>query len=186
MLAKIQDQKIFLFGILALLMITRASHFGNASLLPDASIACFFLLGAMHARLRWVLLASLIAVAIDLLVTRLMIVSDYCMSPAYWGLLPIYALVWWLGRRLGNNLKLSLKNFILFGWFSASIAFFLSNAIWYPFSEQVNKMSLADFSSAVSQYYLPYTAYSVFYIIAAYAILFVHSHMKSVNTIEKA
>ena len=104
--------RLGLFSLLALIFITRASHFGNASLLPDASIACFFLLGALNARIRWMLLAVLIAVAIDLIVTRFMIVSDYCMSPGYWGLIPIYGMVWWLGRRIHNLHRLAFENLL--------------------------------------------------------------------------
>ena len=178
--------RLGLFSLLALIFITRASHFGNASLLPDASIACFFLLGALNARIRWMLLAILIAVAIDLIVTRLMIVSDYCMSPGYWGLIPIYGMVWWLGRRIHNLQGSHLKTYLAHGWIATTLAFILSNAVWYVFSDKVNMMNVSDFSFAVAKYYLPYTGFTMFYLAACYAVMQFAASLKSQRGLNKA
>lgn len=178
MFAKL-NSNVIIFALITLLIITRASHFGNASLLPDASIACFFLLGALNARIRWMLLAILIAVAIDLIVTRLMIVSDYCMSPGYWGLIPIYGMVWWLGRRIHHWQNPHLKGYFLQGWLATSLAFIFSNAVWYVFSDKVSLMSIGDFSIAVAKYYLPYTGFTMFYLAISYAILQFITSLKS-------
>ena len=172
--------------ILLLMLMTRASHFGNASLLPDASIACFFLLGALNARIRWMLLAVLIAVAIDLIVTRFMIVSDYCMSPGYWGLIPIYGMVWWLGRRTHHLQGSYLKTYFSHGWIATTLAFILSNAVWYVFSDKVNMMNVSDFSFAVAKYYLPYTGFTMFYLAACYAVMQFAASLKSQRGLNKA
>lgn len=185
MFAKL-NSNLVAYALIALLVITRASHFGNASLLPDASIACFFLLGALNARIRWMLLAILIAVAIDLIVTRLMIVSDYCMSPGYWGLIPIYGMVWWLGRRIHHLQGSHLKTYFSHGWIATTLAFILSNAVWYVFSDKVNMMNVSDFSFAVAKYYLPYTGFTMFYLAASYAVMQFAASLKSQRGLNKA
>jgi hypothetical protein len=156
--------------LLALLLITRASHFGTSSLLPDASIACFFLLGAYSSKVRWFVLALILAVAIDLVVTRLMIVSDYCMSPGYWGLILVYGMVWMIGRRLVLEFNASLFKMTAYGALASSLAFISSNIFWYLFSDKVGNMQLSSFTVAVAKYYLPYVSVTLFYIICFVAL----------------
>jgi hypothetical protein len=164
--------------LLALLLITRASHFGTSALLPDASIACFFLLGAYSAKARWFVLALILAVAIDLVVTRLMIVSDYCMSPGYWGLILVYGMVWMIGRRLNGKEDIKLTSLIIYGGLASTLAFILSNAFWYAFSDKVANMSLANFSHAVSQYFVPYLGFSLFYIFAMWICIYLVNYFR--------
>jgi len=156
--------------ILILMMITRASHFGTSALLPDASIACFFLMGVLLTKVRWLVIGMTLSVAIDLLVTRWMGVSDYCMSLGYWGLIPTYALVWWMGRHLPLE-RLDIKGYMIQGWFATSIAFVMSNLFWFIFSDKVASMNLVDFGTAVAKYYLPYTGFTLFYLLSAFVAM---------------
>lgn len=169
--------------LLALLLITRASHFGTSSLLPDASIACFFLLGAYSAKARWFVMALILAVAIDLVVTRLMIVSDYCMSPGYWGLILVYGMVWMIGRGVALQSNPSLFKLSTYGALASSLAFISSNAFWYLFSDKVEDMSFITFSVAVAKYYLPYVSVTLFYIIAfsVLSVVFKNLKLKAIN-----
>lgn len=178
MLTKL-NTNILAVGLLLILLITRGSHFGSASLLPDASIACFFMLGALHARLRWILISILLAVAIDLVVTRWLIVSDYCMSPGYWALIPIYGMIWMFGRSVGNKKHVSTWQILSRAWLATSLAFVLSNLAWYAYSDKVAMMSLSDFSLAVAKYYVPYTGFSLFYVLLAYGMLRLASTIKA-------
>jgi hypothetical protein len=156
--------------LLSLMMITRASHFGTSALLPDASIACFFLMGLLLTKMRWFVIGLVLSVVIDFSVTRWMGVSDYCMSIGYWGLIPTYLLVWWMGRRL-NITQADVKTYLIQGWLATSIAFVLSNLFWFMFSDKVSSMSLVDFSTAVAHYYVPYTGFTMFYLVCAIAIM---------------
>lgn len=89
------------FAVLALVMAaTRVHHFGA---LPDASWAVFFAAGAwLGGHLRWAFPGLMaLAVLIDYLVitaSGLSFWQHYCVSPAYWLLLPAHAAMTLAGR----------------------------------------------------------------------------------------
>lgn len=99
-------QRSLVLLLLALLMAgTRADHFGP---LPDASWAVFFIGGFMLSTwTRWAFpLLMALAVAVDYVVITRSGASfwqHYCVSPAYWCLIPAYFSMWagglWLHRR---------------------------------------------------------------------------------------
>ena len=81
-----------------LLAMTRGQHFATVNL-PSASWAVFFLAGAL-LRPRWLFPALFIeASLLDFAAVQWAGVSDWCLSPAYWMLLPAYGSLW-LGGRL--------------------------------------------------------------------------------------
>jgi len=98
-------RRFALFALLALSMAaTRFGHVGSVWLPPDASWAVFFLGGFYLGReWRWALGALLIdAVAVDCLAVRNYGVSNYCVTLAYWFIVPAYSVLWlggaWLRR----------------------------------------------------------------------------------------
>lgn len=156
-------------GLLAVIMLTRTQHFGSAVLLPDATLAVLFLGGLLIARTGWLGMAMLVAFGMDAYALSWQGVSDYCMSPGYWGLIPTYALVWGAGRWLAKREKpFAVMPYALFGWAAASVAFVLSNAFWYGFSDKVSSMPVVTFSQSVAQYYLPYVGYTLMYLAVAW------------------
>lgn len=162
-----QDKKqIFLASVLlAVIFLTRMQHFGSAVYLPDATLAVLFVGGLLIRRAGWLALAIVAAFAMDAYALGWKGVSDYCMSLGYWGLIPTYALVWGTGRWLAKRGDaMSLLPYALFGWVAASIAFVLSNAFWYAFSDKVNTMPVLEFSQRIAQYYTPYVGYTLMYL----------------------
>lgn len=99
-----QTRTIAIFAALAALMAaTRFNHFGSAVSLPDASYAVFFLGGLYLTRSASMSVAAFIALIleagwIDYYATSVQGVADWCMSPAYWFLIPTYASLWLVGR----------------------------------------------------------------------------------------
>ncbi|TBR37328.1 hypothetical protein EYV96_14200 [Dyella terrae] len=90
--------------VLALLMIlTRGQHFASVNALPSASWAVFFLAGAL-VRTRW-LFVFLFALAsmLDLGSLAAGTITDWCLSPAYWVLVPAYGTLWFAGRLYGRK-----------------------------------------------------------------------------------
>jgi hypothetical protein len=152
-------------GLLAVIFATRFQHFGTAVYLPDATLAVLFLGGLLVARSSWLGLAIAVAFGMDAYALGWKGVSDYCMSPGYWGLIPTYALVWGAGRWLAKRENpFALLPYALFGWAAASVAFILSNAFWYSFSDKVSSMSILEFAQHVAQYYTPYVGYAMMYL----------------------
>ncbi|HYN54705.1 MAG TPA: hypothetical protein VES38_08380 [Methylotenera sp.] len=151
--------------LIALILLTRTNHFGDSVYLPDATLAVLFLGGLLVARTSWLGLAVVAAFGMDFYALGPKGVSDYCMSLGYWGLIPTYALVWGAGRFLAKrNKPFAIMPYALFGWAAASMAFVLSNAFWYSFSDKVNTLSISEFSHRIAQYYTPYVGYAMMYL----------------------
>lgn len=172
--------------ILALVMLaTRSNHFGA---LPDASWAVFFvagfylatdadarstlrgLFGAGSARWTFALLMAL-AVLIDyLVITRqgLNFWTHYCVSPAYWFLLPSYAAMWlggaWLRQHYrglhARELGLLLASTVV----AASVCFVLSNGSFYWLSPVVTAASFGGWMQNLGDWYVPYLRTTLMYV----------------------
>lgn len=175
----IQIRNIAIFSALAVLMAaTRFEHFGSAVSLPDASLAVFFL-GGMYlvrsVRAAFVAFSVLILEAglIDYYVTSMQGVSDWCMTPAYWFLIPTYGSLWLVGRWFALRHTVEgrgMFRFALVAWAACSFAFMFSNATFYLFSEHFSDMSAAEYASRVVQYYGSYVSVALLYIASAVAL----------------
>lgn len=158
--------------LIALMVLTRFHHFGDALHLPDASLAVFFFAGYYR---KPSLLAFLMILAglIDY-VAIAGGTSAWCVSPAYVFLIPTYAAMWLAGRfcsmqtfahyaAWGVNLGMALL--------SASVAFVISNGSFYLFSGRYDAVSLTDYVARGAQYYLPYVGSTLLYAAAGYALV---------------
>ena len=162
---KIQNSMLIGIALIGVILLTRSSHFGTNFLLPDATIAALFLIGIWMQKIRWLAIAITVAFAVDFYALGFAGVSDYCMSLGYWGLIPTYAMVWGVGRYIAKQEKpFALQVFVPAAFIVVSLAFVLSNAFWYSFSEKVNTLTVAEFSARVAPYYTPYLGYSAFYL----------------------
>lgn len=151
--------------LLAAILLTRTNHFGSSVHLPDATLAALFFGGLMTLNLRWFALAIFAAFGMDFYALGFAGVSDYCVSLGYWGLIPTYAVVWGAGRWLSKQQKpFALSNYIATAWVANSVAFVMSNAFWYVFSDKINTLSVVEFSQRVAKYYTPYLSHTVVYL----------------------
>lgn len=178
----LQTRTIAIFAALAALMAaTRFNHFGSAVSLPDASYAVFFLGGLYLARSARLSIAVFIALVleagwIDYYATSVQGISDWCMSPAYWFLVPTYGSLWLVGRWLApRNAGRSPGGQGLAGlgaaaWAASSFAFVFSNATFYLFSGRFAAMSAAEYTARVAQYYVSYVSVALLYIACAVAV----------------
>ena len=173
------SQRPLLIGLalLALMGATRMHHFGSALHLPDASLAVFLLAGFLIASP--LLFAGLLieAAALDYVAITHLGVSDYCVTAAYWFLIPTYAALWYAGRYYARIHQFSLRGLGMFTGISLvaiNVAFLISNGAFYLFSGRFSDMNVAEYSSRIAQYYLPYVSGAVVYLIPAvmlYAVL---------------
>jgi hypothetical protein len=145
---------------LALVMAaTRYHHFGDALHLPDASLAVFFLAGVLASPLAVFPILLLEAGVIDLLAISVGDVSDYCVSPAYWFLIPTYGALWLAGRWHGAHHEArwnALPPLYTTLFVSVGVAFLISNGSFYAFSGRFPEMGLAEYAALVARYYPPY------------------------------
>jgi hypothetical protein len=163
--------------LLAVILLTRTNHFGSHVDLPDASLAVLFFGGLMAMNSRWFALAIVAAFGMDFYALGFAGVADYCMSLGYWGLIPTYAVIWGAGRWLAKQAKpFALARFVATASLAVSVAFVMSNAFWYVFSDKVATLSISEFSQRVAQYYTPYLSYALMYLGFAWVI---HAVVKS-------
>ncbi len=185
-----KNQSLWLsLGLIAAILLTRTNHFGDNVYLPDATLAVLFLGGLLIVRKSWLGVAITAAFAMDFYALGWKGASDYCMSLGYWGLVPTYAFVWGAGRWLAKHSDARHQQpfisvpYLTAGLTATSIAFVLSNAFWYAFSDKVTTLSMVQFSQAVAQYYTPYVGYAMMYLVVAWIVHRVIVSMpKSANT----
>ena len=172
-------KQLGIFSALVLVMAaTRFNHFGSSISLPDASLAVFLLAGITMPRFHLQSLSVfvfllLIAGGVDYYAINIIGVSDWCVTPAYWFLIPTYAVMWFGGSWFASKLQLTLHSFILFGSVSlltTSVAFIISNVSFYLFSARFADMSITEYTERIAQYYSSYLSGSLLYLAMAAAL----------------
>lgn len=161
-------------ALMAMMLATRFDHFGTAFVLPDASLAVFFLAGLWFGG-RYLFAALLLeAGLIDYLAISQFGVSDFCISTAYVFLIPTYALIWWGGYHCQQYAQQSVKNalwqfFILVNVVSA--AFVVSNASFYLLSTNIAEGSWGHYLDQFARYYPAYLSSALIYALAIWAVV---------------
>ena len=148
-------------GLAVVLAVTRFDHFGA---IPDASLAVFLLGGMLLGGAGAFAGLFALAFSVDLAAIEVDAWRAYCMTPAYWGLLPTYALLWLGGARLGRAPDSMFARRLLpaaLGLFT--VAFVISNLTWWAFSHRFD-MAFPDFWFAVARYYPPYVVAGLLYV----------------------
>nr|WP_223214461.1 hypothetical protein [Xanthomonas cucurbitae] len=136
---------------------SRFHHVGAWLQLPDASMAVFFLAGAL-LRPVWMLplLLGLVS-ALDLIGLASGSISDWCLSPAYWTLALAHAVLWLGGRLSATPLQrdawLDLPRLLGVLLLSGSVAYLLSEGGFYSLSGRYPQVTLGGFLARVSADY---------------------------------
>jgi hypothetical protein len=173
-------QQINIGLILTLIMaLTRSHHWATLNALPDASWAIFFLVG-VYLRPLWIMPALIAAaMGIDYVAISQFGVSDFCISPAYWLLVPAYASLFVAGRIYAAHHRMHLGALpwlvgtALIGAVSAEL---LSSGGFYFFSGRFANPTLTEFVPQFFQYFPAMLSSFAFYLgVAAVAHLLVNS-----------
>jgi len=167
-------QRAFVLSLLVLLMAgTRINHFAP---IPDASWAVFFI-GGFYLRnwTRWAFpLLMGLAVVVDWAVISSQGMSfwqHYCVSAAYWMLVPAYFVMWAGGMLLRRyyrnaNLKsLGLLAVSVIG--SVALCHLIAQGSFYWISASVAEPTFAGWAKNYSDWLLPYMQSAAIYIGAA-------------------
>lgn len=157
--------------LLAVAMVaTRFHHFGSAISLPDASLAIFFLAGFyLRSPLFFVAFFGE-AVLIDYVATTYVGVSDWCITPAYFFLIPAYAGIWFAGRWYATRHRqawATLFPLLVALTLGTLTAFLISNASFYLLSGRFNDMSWIEYGTRVAKYLPPYATSTFLYVLFA-------------------
>jgi hypothetical protein len=161
-------------ALLALAMLaTRVNHFVPV---PDASWAVFFVAGFYLRGLgRWAFPALMaLAVAIDAWVigqAGLSFWDHYCVSVAYWFLVPAYAAMWFGGALLAKQARglepRALGWLLVTAFVATNACYLVSNGSFYWLSDSVANATLAGWGKNLGDWYLQYIGYTSLYIAIA-------------------
>ena len=157
MLSLTPRQQLTIGIALALLMaLTRSHHWATLHALPDASWAVFFLVG-VTLRAFWVAPALMLGAAlVDYAAIAWGGVSSFCVSPAYWLLVPAYGALFLAGRVYARHHRLSWSALPwLLGCVSAGamLAELFSSGGFYFFSGQFAEPSLVGLALGLAKYF---------------------------------
>lgn len=162
-------------ALAALLAMTRGHHFASVESLPSASWAVFFLAG-VFVRSRWAFPALFMeSVALDFGALWSGAVSDWCISPAYWLLVPAYGVLWFGGRLFADRQLQGLRQL---AWLavcvivSAFVTQVISSGGFYFFSGRYAEPTFAGLVERLVIYYPRYLSTLAMYVSFA-AVLYV-------------
>lgn len=157
MLSLTSRQQLTIGAVLVLLMVlTRSHHWATLHALPDASWAVFFLAG-VYLRSFWMAPVLMLGAAlVDYVAITWGGVSGFCVSPAYWLLVPAYGALFLAGRVYARHHRLSwsalpwLLGCALAG---AVLAELFSSGGFYFFSGRFAETGLAEFIPRLVKYF---------------------------------
>jgi hypothetical protein len=161
------------FALVALMAATRMHHFGDALHLPDASLAVFLLAGILIASPLFFGGLLIEAATLDYVAITHLGVSDFCVTPAYWLLVPAYAVLWFAGRYYASIHQQSWRSLGMFSgtaFAAVSVSFFISNGAFYWFSGRNTNTNMTEYFAQAAQYYAPYLTSSLLYLAFAAAL----------------
>ncbi|MGV8844730.1 MAG: hypothetical protein ACOH2I_16210 [Pseudomonas sp.] len=169
-----RTQLLIGIALAALMAMTRGQHFATLNL-PSASWAVFVLAGVLLTP-RWVFPALFIeASLLDFAAIQWAGVSDWCMSPAYWMLVPAYGSLWLGGRLYAGWHSDRLSSLALLAAtvaVSALVCYLFSGGGFLFFSGRYPEPTLALLAERIAIYYPRYLGNLALYIGLA-AVLYV-------------
>jgi hypothetical protein len=145
-------------GLATLMAVTRLPFCGGLLHLADASWAVFFLAG-FYLGSQWRSVFPLLmieAVGIDYLAIRYMGTSNYCVTLAYWFLVPSYATLWLGGHWLRRHASLDLKGLLALATsltIAVSLCYLISNASFYWIGDRIAARSWDGWTANFVEWY---------------------------------
>lgn len=166
---QIPRSQLLILGALALAMaLTRLPMTASVLHLQDASWAVFFLAGFfLSARWRWAFPALMaLAVAVDYTAIRYLGIPNYCVTVAYWFLVPAYGALWiggaWLRRHLTHDLRGALTaaaSLVI----SVSLCYLVANGSFYWLGGKVEP-SWSGWMANLGHHYWPFLKAPLVYV----------------------
>ncbi|WP_430391287.1 hypothetical protein [Dyella sp. 20L07] len=141
--------------LVVLMVCTRGQHMATVNALPSASWAVFFLAGLL-LRPAWMFaLLFGLATALDFGSYASGTITDWCLSPAYWVLIPAYGSLWLAGRIYAGMHRShwsTLPRLACVLVVAAFVAYLVSGGGYYVFSGHYQP-TVAGFLPRIAHYY---------------------------------
>lgn len=167
-------------ALMLLMVLTRSSHAGTAVDLPDASWAVFFLAG-FYLRSAILFPAFMLAAWLtDLSAVNVGGVSDFCLTPAYFMLVPAYGALWLAGLWYAGVHRERFSTIApLSGAFMLGVAVceLFSSGGFYLFSGYFRELTWSEYLERTVAYFPSFLTTAVLYLVLAVcAHLFVRAY----------
>ena len=160
-------------ALILLMAMTRGQHFASVQNLPSASWSIFFLAG-FYLRPRWMfVLLFAEASVLDFGSLASGSISDWCLSPAYWALVPAYGSLWLAGRLFAGWQRDDLRSLGVLALtllVAACAAYLISGGAFYFFSGRYPEPTLAGFLPRIGHYYPRFLGNMALYVGVATAL----------------
>ena len=155
-------------GAIALLMLlTRGSHVLTHVSLPDASLALLLIGGLYLRKAVWFGFFVVLATLIDFSAAAVDSLQAFCLTPAYWGMLPTYAVMWLAGAWLSKQEdRLDIVNYALAGLTATLLAFVVSTQTYYLFSGRFPAEGVMESMQHGWEYLPSYLGFTAMYLTA--------------------
>lgn len=159
-------------GLALLMVVTRFPGLAANVHLQDASWAVFFVAGFyLRDSWRWAFPALMaVAVAVDLLAIQYYGVSNYCLTWAYWFLVPSYGALWLGGRWLRRHASFDVAgvvSLVASAMISISLCFLILNGSFYWLGGRVPKPNWSGWVVNLATWYGPFVRTATTYIAVA-------------------
>lgn len=153
-----QASLLILAALVLLMLATRFQPLDHFLELPDASWAIFFIAGFyLVGMARWAFpLLIVLSVAIDWVAISYMGVSNFCVTPAYWFLLPTHGVMWLGGHWLRRHATHDWRGLLSLGasaFLATSLAYLISNGGFYWFGGRYPEPHMAEYLERFALYY---------------------------------
>ena len=153
-------------AIAFLMLLTRGSHVMTSVALPDASLALLLIGGLYLRKGAWLALFVMLATAIDFGAASIDSVQAFCLTAAYWGMLPTYVVMWLAGVWLSNQVdSLNALKFILVSLASTIAAFVISTQTYYLFSGRFINSGVLETMQYGWNYLPSFTGFTAMYLL---------------------
>ena len=158
------NRAIVLTAIIALMVMTRGSHFLTELNFPDMSLILFLILGFFIPSLILLFALFFVGALIDFGSAVFDVTKGFCLTDGYWGLIPTYAILFYSGYLLKKkNLYQHLNFYLPVLLVSITCAFIVSTNTYYIFSGRFGNPSFFESIMHGWNYYPEYLLTNVVY-----------------------
>ncbi|MFV1922470.1 MAG: hypothetical protein ACMZ63_07705 [Methylotenera sp.] len=166
------NKQIIIASILAFLMLlTRGSHVMTHVAFPDASLALLLIGGLCLKRAAWFAFFVALATAIDFGAAAIDSFQAFCLTDGYWGMLPTYAVMWFAGVWLGQQINsYNLFKYIFASILATILAFIISTQTYYLFSGRFPAQGIIESMQHGWEYLPSYLGYTLMYLVVFWLV----------------
>jgi len=174
-------------AIAFMMLLTRGSHVLTSVSLPDASLALLLIGGLYLRKAAWFVFFVVLATIIDFGAAEIDSIQAFCLTPAYWGMLPTYVVMWFAGVWLSKQEdSLDVLKYAFVGLAATLAAFIISTQTYYLFSGRFPAQGVVESMQHGWEYLPSYLGFTAMYLVSFWALAKTLPKLAIFGNLEKA